>query len=340
MNEPDPTHIMNVASAYGVSKMLLTAVGLGLYTRLADGPMTHAEIVEHYGMKERPALDWLDLLVSVDLLAREGNGPTARYRNTPSTGHYLVRGTPSYIGGIIELWEQRNYRFWGTMTEALHTGEPQNETKNQGTPFFQTLYAEPERLEAFMNAMNGSSIENFRALAAKFPFERYQTVTDIGGADALLAREVAAVHPHIRCVNVDLPAVTQIASRKIEAAGLSDRISAVPGDFFADPFPPADIITMGMILHDWNLERKKTLLAKAYDALPEGGALIAIEALIDDERRTNTFGLFMSLAMLMEFGDAFDFTGAEFREWCSEAGFSRFETIPLVGPSSAAVAYK
>jgi O-methyltransferase domain len=97
---------------------------------------------------------------------------------------------------------------------------------------------------------------------------------------------------------------------------------------------------MGMILHDWNLEKKLHLIRSAYDALPAGGALVAIEALIDDARRKNVHGLLMSLNMLIEFGDAFDFSGADFRKWCSEIGFKRFEIIHLAGPSSAAVAYK
>ena len=112
------------------------------------------------------------------------------------------------------------------------------------------------------------------------------------------------------------------------------------GDFFNDPLPKADIITMGMILHDWNLEKKMHLIRSAYDALPPGGAFVVIEALIDDARRENAFGLLMSLNMLIEFGDAFDYSGADFRNWCSEAGFQRFEVMHLAGPSSAAIAYK
>ena len=331
---------MRFAIGYGVSKALLSAVGLGLYTRLADGPMTLDEIMSEFGLLRRPAMDFLDLLVSVDLLARDGDGAGARYRNTEATAAFLDRNKPGYIGGIIELWDQRNYRFWADITEAKKTGKPQNETKHTDTSFFETLYADPARLEAFMEAMNGSSIHNFETLARRFPFENYQTLADIGGADALLSRSVAGAHPHIRCTSLDLPVVTEIAARKIAAAGLSGRIEAIAGDFFADPLPKADVITMGMILHDWNLDRKKLLIKKAYDALPEGGAFIAIEALIDDARRTNTFGLFMSLTMLMEFGDAFDFTGSEFISWCREAGFDRFEIIPLEGPSSAAIAYK
>ena len=108
----------------------------------------------------------------------------------------------------------------------------------------------------------------------------------------------------------------------------------------APTLPKADVITMGNILHDWNLENKKRLIQKAYAALPDGGAFIAIENLIDDARRENAFGLLMSLNMLIEFGDAFDYTGADFCEWCSEAGFKRFEFINLAGPTSAAIAYK
>ncbi len=340
MAAPDPNHIMQVAIGYGVSKALLSAVGLGLYTRLAGGRMTLDEIMSEFALQRRPAMDFLDLLVSVDLLGRVGDGDGARYHNTDATAAFLDRNKPGYIGGIIELWDKRNYRFWADISAALKTGKAQNETKNADTPFFQTLYAEPARLEAFMDAMNGSSIRNFETFARVFPFDRYQTLTDIGGADALLSRSVAVAHPHIHCTTVDLQVVTEIARRKIAAAGLTDRIEAVTGDFFADPLPKADIITMGMILHDWSLERKKLLVKKAYDALPAGGAFVAIEALIDDARRTNTFGLFLSLTMLMEFGDAFDLTGEEFISWCREAGFSRFEIVPLEGPSSAAIAYK
>jgi hypothetical protein len=138
----------------------------------------------------------------------------------------------------------------------------------------------------------------------------------------------------------DLPPVGPLAQQHINDAGMGERINVVSGDFFADDLPPADVVTMGNVLHDWNLEKKKFLIKKAWDALPEGGAFVAIENLIDDARRENAFGLLMSLNMLIEFGDAFDYTGANFREWCTEAGFTRFDIIPLAGPTSAAVAYK
>jgi predicted O-methyltransferase YrrM len=320
--------------------VLLSAVGLGLYTELARRPMTAGGIAQHFALVERPATDFLDALVSLDLLARDGDGTDALYRNTAETARFLDEASPDYVGGILTLWENRNFAFWTDLTHALRTGEAQSEVKRSGRPFFEALYEDPIRLAAFMDAMAGASVRNFELLAERFPFDGYQSLCDVGGADGLLATKLAAAHPHLRCTTFDLPVVTEIAARKIAARGLAKRVTTVAGDFFADPLPRADIITMGMILHDWNLERKKRLIAAAYDALPEGGAFIVIEALIDDARRENTFLLLMSLNMLIELGDAFDYTGADFRAWCGEAGFRSFDVIPLAGPSSAGVAYK
>jgi cyclopropane fatty-acyl-phospholipid synthase-like methyltransferase len=205
---------------------------------------------------------------------------------------------------------------------------------------FDALYADPDRLEQFMNAMTGVSMGGFQSFAEKFDFSKYETLCDVGGATGQLSMIVAGRHPHMRCTSFDLPVVAPIAERTIEAAGLSDRVEAASGDFFADPLPKADVITMGLILHDWNLERKMQLIKAAYDALPDGGAFIVIENLIDDARRENAFGMLMSLNMLIEFGDAFDYTGADFAGWCKEIGFKEAEVLPLAGPASAGIAYK
>jgi predicted O-methyltransferase YrrM len=234
----------------------------------------------------------------------------------------------------------RLYPFWGDLTEALQTGKPQNEIKHSGTSMFEELYSDSARLEQFMDAMTGISQGNFHALAEKFDFSRYQTVCDVGGATGQLSMILAQHHPHLRLTSFDLPVVEPIAQRAIAAAGLSDRVATAGGDFFGDPLPRADVITMGLILHDWNLERKMALIRAAYDALPEGGAFIVVENLIDDARQDNAFGLAMSLNMLIEFGDAFDYTGADFDGWCREVGFREVEVLPLTGPASAGIAYK
>jgi 16S rRNA G1207 methylase RsmC len=189
-------------------------------------------------------------------------------------------------------------------------------------------------------AMRGISMGNFSVFAEKFDFSRFKTLCDIGGATGLLSCLVAKRHPNIQCSTFDLPAVEPIAKKHVESDGMSAQVKVVSGDFFKEGLPKADLITMGMILHDWNLENKMLLIRKAYEALPEGGALVAIENLIDNERRENAFGLLMSLNMLIEFGDAFDYTFNDYKGWCSEVGFKRFEVMHLAGPCSAAIAYK
>jgi hypothetical protein len=336
----DPSSILQTAFGFWSSKVLLTAVQFGVFTQLGDRQLTGPELGAGLGLHERGIRDFLDALVAMRFLNREGDGTPAKYSNTPEGALYLDRASPRYIGGILVMLNDRLFKFWHDLPEALRTGRPQNETKHGQKGIFEELYAEPPKLEQFMGAMTGLSRINFEVFADKFDFVNFKTLCDVGGATGLLSIEVAKRHPHLQCISFDLPPVEPIAQKHITAAGLSNRIRTASGDFFAVPLPKADIITMGMILHDWNLEKKMHLIRAAYDALPPGGALVAIEALIDDARRENVFGLLMSLNMLIEFGDAFDYSGADFRGWCAEVGFRRFDVMHLAGPSSAAIAYK
>lgn len=340
VSTPTPARIFATGFGFWESKILLTAVELELFTKLGDQSMTGGSLGEMLGLHPRGIWDFFDALVALGFLQRVGTGPTALYSNTEETGLFLDKNKPSYIGGILEMANDRLYRFWNDLGTALKTGKPQNEIKHSQKPMFEVLYEDLPRLEQFMGAMRGISTGNFQAFAQKFDFSKYKSLCDIGGATGLLASTVAKQHPHMQCTSFDLPVVEAIARRWIEKAGLSGRINVVSGDFLKDALPKADIITMGNILHDWNLEKKKHLIRQAYEALPENGVFVVIENIIDDERRTNAFGLMMSLHMLIEFGDAFDFTGADFWGWCQEAGFKRYEIMHLLGPCSAAIAYK
>jgi len=335
-----PDSILQTAFGFWNSKVLLTAVELGVFTTLGTRRLTGEELGAELKLHPRAIADFFDALVAMKFLARDGDGPGAHYFNTPDGAHFLDEHSPRYIGGILVMLNARLFKFWNDLPEALRTGRPQNETKHGQKGMFEELYSELPRLEQFLGAMTGLSRINFEAFAAKFDFSRYKTLCDVGGATGLLSMEVAKKHPHLRCTSFDLPAVEPVAKKHIAQAGLQDRVTTASGDFFNDPLPKADVVTMGMILHDWNLEKKMHLIRAAYDALPPGGAFVAIEALIDDARRENVQGLLMSLNMLIEFGDAFDYSGADFRKWCGEVGFRRFEVIHLAGPSSAAVAYK
>src|SRR5436189_1195764 len=336
----DPSPILKTAFSFWSSKVLLTAVEFGVFTKLANRRLTGAELGAELKLHPRAIADFFDALVAMKFLGREGDGPQAKYFNTPEGSLFLDEASPRYIGGILIMLNARLFKFWHDLPEALRTGKPQNEIKHGQKGMFEELYSNLPRLEQFMGAMTGLSRINFKAFAEKFDFSKFETLCDVGGATGLLSIEVARRHSHLKCISFDLPEVQSIANKHIAAAGLESRIRTASGDFFKDPLPKASIITMGMILHDWNLEKKMHLIRSAYDALPTGGALVAIEPLIDDAPRENVQGLLMSLNMLIEFGDAFDYSGADFKKWCSEVGFKRFEVIHLAGPSSAAVAYK
>jgi hypothetical protein len=322
-----PERFMQLGLGFMASKTLLSAIELGLFTTLANGPMDEQQLTTSLGLHSRSARDFFDSLVALGMLDREDG----LYRNTPDTGHYLVRGKLTYLGGILEMANERLYPFWGSLTEGLKTGGPQNEVKTGGPGLFETLYGDPERLRLFLAAMTGLSMGASMAIAEKFPWKDYQTVVDVGGAQGGLLVQLCLAHPHLRGNNFEDYVTTN---------GLTDRLGFLPGNFFDDQLPSADVITMGHILHDWDLDQKRMLLDKAYNALPQGGALIVFEALIDDDRRQNAFGLLMSLNMLIETPGGFDYTGKDCSEWMRDAGFGSTRVEHLAGPDSMVVGIK
>jgi len=330
-----PEPILQLGLAFWGSKTLLSAVEIGLFTHLASGPRDAKTVAMELELHARSVRDFLDALVSLGMLERVGE----EYHNSAATDLFLDRNKPSYVGGLLEMANARLYPFWGSLTEALRTGHPQNEAK-VGENFFSALYQDPERLEGFLHAMSGISMAAALAIVEKFPWDKYQTVIDIGAAEGCVPVQVALRHSHLSGGGFDLPAVAATFEKHAAAFGLADRLRFYPGDFFADPLPSADVLIMGHILHDWSLDEKLMLLRKAYEALPKGGALIVYESIIDDDRRTNTFGLLMSLNMLIETQDGFDYTGADCQSWMADVGFRDTYVEPLVGPDSMVVGMK
>jgi cyclopropane fatty-acyl-phospholipid synthase-like methyltransferase len=331
-----PDRIMQLGLGFWGSKTLLSAIEVGLFTELAGGPLSAGELTARLGFHPRSARDFFDALVSLGMLEREDE----HYRNTAETGQFLVRGELSYIGGFLEMANERLYPFWGSLTEGLRTGVQQNESKSGGAGLFEAVYSDPDRLRLFLGAMTGLSMGASCAIAEKFPWKNYKTVLDVGGAQGGLLVQLCIAHPHLHGTNFDLAVVGPIFSEYVASHRLSERLKFRTGNFFEEALPSADVITMGHILHDWNLDEKRMLLEKAYRALPDGGALIVFEALIDDERRQNAFGLLMSLNMLIETPGGFDYTGADCSGWMRDAGFRETRVEHLVGPDSMVVGIK
>jgi O-methyltransferase domain/Dimerisation domain len=328
-----PEAIMQVGMGFWGSKALLSAVEMELFTELAKHPEGLEAIRSRLGLHERGARDFLDALVALGFLEREDG----IYRNTPDTDLFLDKRKPSYIGGILEMANSRLYPFWADLTEALRTGHPQNEVKHGQEPFFELLYADPARLREFLKAMTGVSHGANMAIARALPWDDYETFVDIGTAQGDLVVQIAEANPHLRGTGFDLPVVEPIFEEYAARSSAADRITFRGGDFFNDPIPSADVVLMGHILHDWSVAEKRMLIGKAYEALPDGGCLVVYEALIDDERRSNAFGMLMSLNMLIETYDGFDFTGADCQGWMADAGFRESRVEALMGPEGLVI---
>jgi hypothetical protein len=327
--------IFKLGLGFWASKALLSAVELDLFTVLATEPLDADTLRVRLGVHERGARDFFDVLVVLRMLERHDG----LYRNTPGTDHYLDRNKMSYIGGLLHHANTSLYEIWGSLTNALRTGKPCSRYGTSHDPFG-AAYADPEFLTSFTQAMTGASIPTANALAGSFPWSEYRHLIDVGAAEGGALVEIARAHPHLTGGGFDLPVVRSAFEAYIRRHGFVDRLRFYPGDFFNDELPSADVLLMGHILHDWDLATKRLLLAKAYAALPAGGALIVYDQMIDDERRSNASGLLMSLNMLLNTSGGFDYTGGDCLDWMRNAGFREVRLEHLRGPYSMVVATK
>lgn len=333
--EITPERILQLGTAFWGSKAFLSAVELGLFTVLAEGPLDLQTLTKRLELHSRSAQDFFDALVSLGMLERQDG----KYANTSETDLFLDRKKSSYVGGWLEMLNARIYPFWGSLTEGLRTGQPQSEVKLGGN-FFESLYANPAKLHQFLSAMTGISLGEAQTIAKKFPWHKYKTFVDVGTAQGGCVVQIALAHEHLTGGGFDLPSVQPIFEEYLTTFGLQDRLRFFAGDFFNDDLPSADVLIMGHILHDWNLKKKQLLINKAYKALPTGGALIVYDVIIDDDRCKNTFGLLMSMNMAIETPGGFDYTGADCISWMQAAGFRQTYVEYLTGPSSMVVGIK
>jgi len=318
-----PERLIEIGWAFWQSKALLSAVELDLFSLLAAEPLYLEELVARLGLAGRGARDFFDALVSLEVLQRDTAG---RYANSPEAARYVDRSSSDYIGGALQRLNADGFSPWGALTQALRTGKPQDTRLGRG---FEHLYEDDDARAQFLNGMLGGVLFPARALAEKFPWKKYRTIIDIGAAQGCCLVQIALRHRHIRGHGLDLPPVGPFFDAYVRANDLSDRLTFLPADFFADPLPKGDVLIFGRVLHNWNLEAKLLLLRNAYAALPRGGALIIYETLIDNARRCHTHALLQSVNMLIMTESGFDYTAAECFGWLEEAGFrhSRAEAL-------------
>jgi hypothetical protein len=330
-----PEHILDIGFAFRKSKALLSAVELGVFATLADGPQSAEALTRRLGLQGRGARDFFDVLVALKLLDRDESN---RYANAPDCATYLDPRQQTYIGGLLEYLNARMYRSWESLTPALRQGTAQCGPSVAGG--FTGFFADEAALKIFLKGMTGGSRLAARALAQNFPWEAYRTVIDIGTAQGCVPVEIAQAHGHLSGGGFDLPQLQPAFTSYVRERGLDSRLAFYPGNFFEDPLPAANVLIMGRVLHDWGVPARKLLLSKAHEALPAGGALIVHETFIDDARRSRAHSLLASLNMLIQTDDGSEFTARECMMWMREAGFGKPRVVPLAGGHAAVIATK
>jgi hypothetical protein len=220
-----PEHILQTGTAFWASKTLLSAVEMEVFTELAKHPEDLDTLTGRLGLHPRSSRDFLDTLVALGFLERQDGV----YSNTQETDLFLDKRKPSYIGGMLEMANQRLYPHWNNLTKALRTGQPQGEG-GPGEETFASLYADPKRLKVFLKAMTGISRGGNMAIAAKFPWAKYTTVADMGPAQGDLLAQIALKNPHLTCLGFDLPEVGPVFEEYIEENGLEERVRFQGGE--------------------------------------------------------------------------------------------------------------
>lgn len=315
--------LLSVAAGFMAAKAMLSAVELGIFTWLGDGPRSGARLAAEAGLHPRGAQDFLDALVALGLLERDGDV----YRNTPDADTYLDQHKPTYVGGILETANAWYYSLWGSLTDALRTGEPQAEA--DGVDHSPAA----DRARRYQDGMAWLLAPLARVLIGRIDWTRFGRVVELGGGIGPVVIQLAQSFPHISGgVMGEAPEFAE----NVERLFLDDRLEVFDGDCFTDPLPPADAYVLGGILHRRAAAERDALLARVHGSLPSGGTVIVYNTMLDDSRRQNALGFLASLTMLLETPAGREFTTAECREWLQRAGF-RTVTTEVLGQGWSAV---
>ena len=325
---PSAVPLMALSTGFWAFKTLAAAHELDLFSRLAGGAgITVAELTEALGLHPRPAEMLLTGCAALGLLEKTDG----RYRNTPLSEAYLVRGKPYYFGGFVQMADKRLYAGWDKLTEALRTNRPTTWDPAAQSSAFDG--EDPTMLATFWEAMHSLSTMTARKLGEAVDLGDFHRLLDIGGGSGAYDVELCKQYGALSATVFDLPHVAAIAAQKIAEAGLTDRIETVGGNFFEQLPGDHDVHLLSMILHDWDEAKNRTLLRRSFEALPSGGAVVISELLVNDEKTGPVPAALMSLNMLIE-TEGRNYTPTEYSAWLEEAGFRHVETVWFDAPAA------
>jgi len=278
----------------------------------------------------------LDGCAGLGLLHKQG----ALYANTPSASTYLRRASEQTLAGYILYSDQVLYPMWGHLDDAIREGTHRwQQTFGLTGSIFNAFFRTDEARETFLRGMHGFGLLGSPEVVRVHNLARFHTICDLGGGTGHLAVAACERYGNLRGIVFDLPSVVETARRSVADSRAADRLEVIPGDFFTDPLPPADIYALCRILHDWNDAKIETLLAKIHAALPPGGGVLIAEALLDDDKSSPVHAQMQSLNMLI-CTEGRERTAAEYRALLANAGFTRIESRSTGAPVDATLALK
>ncbi len=324
----DPSLVLDLIDAFRRSKCMFTAVSLGLfdYTPASLGELTKRTQADPDALERL-----LDGCVSLGLLTHDGD----QYTNTEPAHAYLRRNSPTTMTGYILYSDRVLYYLWGNLEHAVKEGTHRwKQTFDLDGALFSHFFRTPESKYEFLLGMHGFGLLGSPKVVRAFNLNGFRKLVDLGGATGHLPNAALERYPNLQAAVFDLPPVIETARSFADP-----RVELIPGDFFTDPLPPADLYALGRILHDWSEPKIRTLLRKVYEALPQGGGLLVIERLLDADKQGPTTALMQSLNMLC-CTEGKERTLAEYEALLREAGFATVEGRITGAPIDAILARK
>ncbi len=336
MSLPDPTPVLELIEAFRRSKTMFAAAALGIFDRLAEGPNDAVTLAQAMGLNAEALARLLDGCVGLGLLEKHGGN----YSNTPAAQAYLVRSSPQTLVGYVLYSNRALYRLWGNLEDAVREGTHRwTQTFGPEGSLFDHFFKTEEAKRDFLTGMHGFGQISSPPVVAAFDLSRFRRLVDLGGATGHLAIAACQKYPSLSAAVFDLPSVIEVTREFIHRAGLEARIEAIPGNFFQDSLPQADLYSLGRILHDWSEEKVRHLLHKIAESLPSRGALLVVERVLEEDKSGPVSALMQSLNMLVA-TEGKERTLSEYAALLHEAGFSQVEGRKTGAPLDAILAIK
>lgn len=336
MNLPDPSPVLDLIDAFRGSKTMFTAAGMGVFDRLHDAPSTAADMAAQNGAHPGAMERLLDGCAALGLLEKRAGV----YHNSPVAEIYLWSGSPRSLDGYVRYSDDALYRMWGDLEGAVRQGTPRwRAVFGLEGGIFSGFFRTDEAKRAFLRGMHGFGMLTSPRIVEAFDLSGYRRMADLGGATGHLVLAACERYPDLRGVVFDLPEAAALAEEYRALSPVRDRVEVRAGDFFEDDLPPADLYTVGRILHDWSDEKIERLLAKIVRALPVNGALLVAEKLLAEDGVGPVAANLQSLNMLVV-AEGRERSLSDYTRLLRAAGFTHVDGLRTGTPLDAILAKK